>query len=160
MRPVSIIRVYNLVNPKGTKLQLRLARIHPDDCEQYCPDSGYRWSFLGKEIPMPVRSGCWFNGFPESVMLDWLKGNGWALHTVVNMANGKAEVFELPNGNEPTCKGDKEIPSTVEDALDCAVRLLWNEDMKLKAGRLYRHIKGGTLGEAATAIREIVDQRV
>lgn len=162
MREIKTLRVYNLVNAKGNKLRLNFGLINgPIDeypIDDY--DKGYRWSFEGHNIPMPVRSGYWFNGFPESVMLDWLKGNGWALHTVVNMMTGTAKVCELLFVDDAPSKGNETIPVAVESALIHAVRLLWSNNLKVKAASLYRHIKGGTLYEATEAVREIVDQQV
>lgn len=58
-RKIKTLKVYNLVNSQGIKLQLRLGVIteglrieHP----AHIADKGYRWSFIGKNIPMPVRS--------------------------------------------------------------------------------------------------------
>ena len=101
MKKPKVIRVYNLVDCKGNKLRLELGLISVDrESISYDPimhgDSGYRWRFIGKQIPMPVRSMCWFNGFPEPIMISWLKGNGWFPHTRVEMCSGYAEVFELP----------------------------------------------------------------
>lgn len=161
MREIKTLLVYNLVDSKGNKLRLNLGLIKGsiDEYPIDSADKGYRWSFEGHEIPMPIRSGYWFNGFPVSVMLDWLKGNGWALHTVVNMAIGTAQVYELPFSDD-SCNGNEEFSFTVESALDHAVRLLWEKGHKLKAASLYRHIKGGTLYEAHEAVKEIVDQQV
>lgn len=101
MENIRIIRVYNLVNCKGNRLQLELGIIRnfrEENC--YDPssngDCGYRWRFCGKNIPMPVRSRTWFNGFPEPIMISWLKGNGWFPRTRVEMCDGYAEVFDLP----------------------------------------------------------------
>lgn len=94
---IDICYVFNLLDSNGTKLQLRLGRIKYS--EDYLPDKGFRWSFVGPKIPMPVRAYTWFNGFPENIMLDWLKGNGWALRSRVEMSTGKATVYELPTSN-------------------------------------------------------------
>lgn len=116
MRNVKVLKVYNLVNAKGNKLQLRLGVLNSmkgDVCIASA-DHGYRWSFIGEEIPMPVRSMTWFNGFPENIMLDWLKGNGWALRASVDMNTGKATVYELPKAEEPS-KGNN-IPELEKEA--------------------------------------------
>ena len=100
LKEVKIIRVYNLVNTKGKRLQLRLCVLHPDDREKFCGDTGYRWSFLGTEIPMPVRAGTWFNGFPADTMTMWLAEQGWYVVTEVDMTSGKAKVCGLPEPEE------------------------------------------------------------
>lgn len=102
MRDVKVCRVYNLVDNKGNKLQLRLGVLknRKDDICISNADKGYRWSFIGEHIPMPVRSMTWFNGFPEEVMLNWLKGNGWYPQSCVDMYCGKCRVYELPKAEE------------------------------------------------------------
>lgn len=99
MEKVKTFRVYNLLNANGDRLRLRLGYIVPESGRPYNEDSCFRWSFDGKHIPMPVRSRTWFNGFPEPIMLSWLKGNGWYPHAMVDMGSGYAKVFELPKGN-------------------------------------------------------------
>jgi hypothetical protein len=100
MENIHIIRVYNLVNPKGKRLQLRLGYIRKFNDIPTDGDTGYRWSFLGREIPMPVRNGTWFNGFPEATMLLWLAEQEWCVETKVDMATGKATTYALPEPAE------------------------------------------------------------
>lgn len=100
MENINIIRVYNLVNPKGTRLQLRLGHIRKFNGIPTDGDTGYRWSFLGREIPMPVRNGTWFNGFPADTMLLWLAEHEWNVETEVDMATGKAKAYALPEPAE------------------------------------------------------------
>ena len=110
---IAIIRTYNLVNTNGNKLQLQLgldvevnANFRNGD-----PDKGYRWSFIGTSIPMPVRSGTWFNGFPERTMLEWLAEHGWVCSTIVNMNTGKATVYAIDFSECGTkAKADDWIP--------------------------------------------------
>lgn len=98
MRNVKVIKVYNLVNSKGNKLRLRLGELKSrDDAFVSSADQGLRWSFIGANIPMPVRSSTWFNGFPEHIMLEWLKGNGWYVQTCVDMCDGRARVYNVPS---------------------------------------------------------------
>lgn len=96
LEEIKIIRMYNLVNPKGKRLQLRLGVMQLEPQEKYYGDTGYRWSFLGREIPMPVRNGTWFNGFPHDTMMLWLAEHEWHVETEVNMLSGKAKVYGLP----------------------------------------------------------------
>lgn len=96
MENVKTFRVYNLLSANGERLRLCLGYIVNDPGYTYNGDIGFRWRFNGKNIPMPVRSNTWFNGFPEPIMLNWLNGNGWYLHTRVELNSGYAEVFELP----------------------------------------------------------------
>lgn len=97
MKEITAIRTYNLVNAKGACLQLILGRYNRTNNEHVVgPDRGFRWKFYGTAIPMPVRSGTWFNGFPELDMLAWLNANDWYVRTSVDMTSGKAKVWDLP----------------------------------------------------------------
>lgn len=156
MKNVKTIKVYNLVDSKGNKLRLDLGVTDSpqDDYLFTSKDKGYRWRFVGYKIPMPVRSMCWFNGFPEDVMLDWLKGNGWYVRTRVDMCSGRANVYELPDeshkGNE--CFARKEEDETAF----CAVVRQLNRDGKMvTATRLYRYANGGDMRDAYHAVMEI-----
>ena len=151
MENMETIRCYNLVNDKGNALQLELGLGNQTQNEYPYEekDNGYRWRFWGCNIPMPVRSGYWFNGFPESIMLDWLKGNGWYVQTRVNMQNGRAKVYELPKGNE-------EVRSQDVDAFHSVIRELIQSGKRLTAVRVYRYAhRDATLKVADKAVREI-----
>ena len=154
---IDILRTYNLVNSKGNKLRLYLGRIEGSD--DYFGDKGFRWCFVGSRIPMPVRSGTWFNGFPEHIMLDWLKGNGWALHVSVTMSTCVATVCDLPD-DEPS-KGNENpytglIRYTADERAFCEViRDLVKSGKRIQADRLYRYANGCDLKDAVRAVREI-----
>lgn len=105
---MNVLKVYNLRNPNGDALTLRLGYDTKLSESTGDKDAGLRWSFEGKHIPMPVRANTWFNGFPEPVMLNWLKGAGWALRCVVDMPSGKATVYDLPTA--PVAKETDWIP--------------------------------------------------
>lgn len=98
MEKFKTIRVYNLVNSKGNQLQLVLGRtdVQRDGGPWSSADNGYRWRFIGRKIPMPVRSMYWFNGFPADTMLLWLAEHDWYVETEVDMNTGKAKAFGLP----------------------------------------------------------------
>lgn len=100
MEPI-IHCIYGYINPNGDTLQLRLGRIKPEKRNHDDKDTGYRWSFVGKKIPMPVWSGDWFKGHPEPIMTEWLmKHGGWAKAFMVDMVTNKTEVYELPKAND------------------------------------------------------------
>ena len=130
---VTALVCFNLVNANGVKLRLYLGR---DEGYADCygnPDKGFRWSFVGSKIPMPVRAYTWFNGFPENTMLDWLKGNGWALRSRVEMGTGKATIYELPKADEPS-KGNN-IPElkkevSAQEAYNAAISVALENAMK------------------------------
>lgn len=137
MRNVNVLKVYNLVDSKGNKLRLRLGELRSrDDICVSSADKGYRWSFIGDNIPMPVRSLTWFNGFPEATMLDWLKGNGWYPQTCVDLNSGYAKVYDLPKGNEIS----DHIVVGGENALNRAIKLLCDGGSVLTAVQLYRYV--------------------
>lgn len=166
MRKINVLRTYNLVNNKGDKLQLQQGFITEGlrDELPYClADKGYRWRFIGTKIPMPVRSMYWFNGFEESIMLDWLKGNGWYPRTRVEMNSGKTYVYELPfhdesnKGNESPTKVQltEEAIRRGEVSLKAAVRLLCEQGSILSAIALYRYVHSCSLVEAKHAVDNI-----
>ena len=166
MSEIKVITAYNLVNANGTKLQLRLGvtRYGGRNGSISNGDECFRWSFNGKEIPMPVRSGYWFSGFPEHVMMNWLKGNGWALRSRVDMATGKATVYELPSVEEPSKGNEKSIADypaldpTEKCIFDYVIRYLADGEKKAIAARLYRYVHGGTLRNAYDAVQLIITE--
>ncbi len=161
---VDILRTYNLVNSNGNKLRLYLGRIEESD--DYFGDKGFRWCFVGNRIPMPVRSGTWFNGFPEHIMLDWLKGNGWALHTSVSTNTGIVTVYELPFYDEPSKGNEKSIDAYQmsdhaaelnKEAFEEAIRIMYSDRGKVAAIRLYRYAHPCLLCDANRAVDAILD---
>jgi hypothetical protein len=160
MRNVKVLRVYNLVDSKGNKLQLRLGALQSryDDVCISSADKGYRWSFIGENIPMPVRSGYWFNGFQEATMMNWLMDNGWHPHTCVDMHSGKTRVYELPKGNEdptPAYELSKAAISGGKRAMEDAIKMLCNNGYVLKAVALYRYVNHSSLVDAKNAVDAI-----
>ena len=161
MRNIKIVRVYNLVNSKGNKLMLELGVITDglrDEIPYFRADKGYRWRFIGRNIPMPVRSLCWFNGFPEDIMLDWLKGNGWYPQTRVEMSNGYAHVYELPKGDEEDISILPERYEHEECVFRDVIRDLVSNGNKMRAACLYRYANGGDIYAARDAVREICEE--
>ena len=152
MEKVNTLRVYNLLDANGNKLLLRLGYTVDERGTPTNGNAGWRWSFEGKHIPMPVRSRTWFCGFPEQTMVSWLKGNGWYVRARVDMGCGQAEVYELPKANE------NQIDAMVDKAVIRAVKLLWCNGNHINAIHLYSHIYGGTLDEAQVAVKGIVDR--
>ena len=157
MRDIKVLRVYNLVDSKGNKLQLRLGILRNRNSEVCISnaDKGYRWSFVGDNIPMPVRSMYWFNGFEESIMLDWLKGNGWYPHTRVEMSNSRVTVYELPKGNEDS---GHRCSAADEAVFKSVIRDLTRNGNKIEAVRIYKYAHGGTLKSAVDAVNVIITE--
>lgn len=157
---ITTLVCFNLVNADGVKLRLYLGR---DEGYADCygnPDKGFRWSFVGTRIPMPVRAYTWFNGFPENIMLEWLKGNGWALHSRVEMGTGKATIYELPKEEKPS-KGNEtyELPihaiHSGERALKDAVLWMYGNGDRINAISLYRYVHPTCLLAAKDAVDAI-----
>ena len=157
MENMEVLKVYNLVNSKGNGLQLELGHgtCTIDEHPKEINDNGYRWRFFGCDIPMPVRAGYWFNGFTESVMLDWLKGNGWYPRTKVNMRTGHAVVFELPKGNEEDVRILPERNEHEECVFRDTIIDLCRNGKMMRAAALYRYANGGEIREAYHAVKEI-----
>ena len=158
MEKITTLKVYNLLDSKGNKLQLKLGHIDNFN-PTYHGERGYRWSFIGHNIPMPVRNGTWFNGFPEHIMIEWLNRNDWYVQTIVNMVTGKANVFDLLNGNDDL---NVEIIFDRYEADEKAfcelIRELIHNNRRVSACRLYRYANGGDLHDADKAIREICNE--
>ena len=160
MSEIKVIKVYNLVNANGTKLQLRLGLMKNMTSDGFAVngDEGMRWSFIGREIPMPVRSSYWFNGFPEEVMMNWLMDHGWALQTKVDMESGKAIIFnkmpEAPKGNKNPSLPDKQW----EYSFKRIIRKMVANGNKADAIMVYRYAHGGNLRNANDAINIIVTE--
>ena len=140
MENANIIKVYNLVDSKGNALLLLLG---------VAPSNGkhaLRWSFIGHAIPMPVRSGTWFNGFPADVMLEWLNANGWYVRTEVNMTTGKASVYELPEPAAP--KGNEKVFNRV-------IARMCRNGQKATAALIYQYAHSCSISEAIRAVDDI-----
>ena len=136
MSEIKVIKVYNLVNAKGNKLQLRLGFIDKADHRCGNKDTGLRWSFVGSKIPMPVRNGTRFNGFPADTMLLWLAENDWYVVTEVEMTTGKAKVRGLP---EPEEEYTDEQFANDEIAFNCVLQEMNSKGRFGTAVQLYSY---------------------
>lgn len=117
-----------------------------------------RFRFMGKRIPMPVRSGTWFSGISVREMIDWLADNGYVLLAIFDLQSGFARVCELnikhlSKGNE-----DSLADTFGERALRVSIKLLLQNNERVKAINLYRYAKGCGIDEANRAVREIIDE--
>lgn len=156
---MKVLKCFNLVDKDGTPLRLNLGVLE-DTCDLLSSnDKGYRWRFLGSNIPMPVRNGTWFNGFQEATMMNWLMGHGWALVTKVDMLTGRAYVYNLPKGNEEPVTSECDIHNVRDRAaFEDSIRYLVDNGKRITATKMYRYTHGGTLHEAHMAVREICDE--
>lgn len=154
MEDIKIVRVYNLVNANGDKLQLRLGilqrtREHGIVTPEY---NGWRWSFAGNKIPMPVRSRTWFNGFPKEIMLPWLNEYGWFVETEVLMTTGEAKTYELPEPNEEYLATD--LVKDEEEFFDL-VREMFHNGKRIEAMHLCRYVHEVGTKEACSILHNI-----
>lgn len=105
-------------------------------------------------------------------MLDWLKKNGWAVHTRVEMNGGRTKVYELPFVDEAPSKGN-EKPSAADlysanlypalgsldrPAFERVIRDMVGKGNKATAARLYRYAHGGPLHNAIEAVNVIITE--
>ena len=156
---IDTLKVYNLVNSSGEKLQLFFGRIKDHYIDNGCGrDTGFRWSFVGTNIPMPIRNGTWFNGLPVDIMMQWLNAHGWYVRSCANMYNGKVDVYELPDGldENETYELSEHAIAMGEDALRVAIHELCNNGNKLRAIKLYRYVHPSSLVDAKTAVEAII----
>lgn len=131
---IRTIAVYNLVDLKGSQLQLRLGYVQGELLSH--ENAGWRWSFEGTKIPMPVRSRTWFCGFPEKTMLNWLAEHGWFVRTKVDMASGRTVVYDLPDPEEEYPDWQFEADKAEFNQL---LADLYMNGKSLKAIHLYRY---------------------
>ena len=159
---IKIIKVYNLVNANGTRLQLRLGDEVGYKCRRNVNES-LRWSFIGTKIPMPVRKGTWFNGFSVDTMLRWLVEQGWHVRTVVDPNTCKADVYDMPDDDEEESEAIElfdvsDIPACgglEQGVIEEAVRILYRCNRRLTAVKLYRFAYKCGLREAKEAVESI-----
>lgn len=157
MKNIEITKVYNLVNANGDKLQLRYGKLMARGNEfrallTSSEDMGLRWSFVGKKIPMPVRSRTWFNGFPKEIMIQWLNEQGWFVATEVLMTTGEAKTYELPEPNEEYLATD--LVKDEEEFFDL-VREMCRDGKALEAMHLCRYVHEVGTKEACSILHNI-----
>lgn len=154
MKNIEIIKVYNLVNANGDKLQLRYGKLMARANELFTSseDMGLRWSFAGKKIPMPVRSRTWFNGFPKEIMIQWLNEQGWFVATEVLMTTGEAKAYELPEPEEEYLITD--LVKDEEEFFDL-VREMFRNGKRIEAMHLCRYVHEVGTKEACSILHNI-----
>ncbi len=145
------LKAYNLINPNGDEVQLHLGRLKNPKDFNGDKDTGFRWMFTGKKIPMPVWSGDWFKGHPEATMLNWLKENGgWAVHAIWNVTANKLSFFDLPSAPED----DRDYLLIKE-----AIRAYYEDQNFCECAKLYRMLTGETCITASmNAIEHILSK--
>lgn len=156
MEIVTPITCYNLRDPKGNKLELQYGRVTDDNKNFRMTATAQRWRFFGKRIPMPVRSGTWFQGLSVTEMLEWLRREGWCLESKVAIGTGFATVYKLPD--TPDDNGNKKATGyryIYENNFKDAIRLLCNKGYTNAAIRAYQYAHDCCTSEAHKAVMEI-----
>lgn len=156
MEIVKPIICYNLRDPKGNKLELRYGRLLNDDGSILQGTIAQRWSFVGKRIPMPVRSHTWFQGLSSTEMLEWLRREGWCLESRVVIGTGSATIYKLPDkANEETTSlgGYREA---YEKRFKDAIKFIAVNGTDVWAVRVYQYAHDCDVLEARKAVREII----
>ena len=164
---IKLIKTILFRDSNGNNLRLTLGKI--EDMEAYgTDDKGFRWRFVGPKIPMPIRSYEWFKGFPEEVMVTWVKSQGYKVVAVTNHVTGSVYVVK---GNEATAttavnpdddgKGNEPYELTEQairngnETLTEAIKLLCSQGAVLKAISLYRLVHPCGLKDAKEAVDKI-----
>lgn len=145
---IKLIHTILFRDSNGNDLRLTLGKI--EDMEAYgADDKGFRWRFVGPKIPMPIRSYEWFNGFPEDVMVSWVKSQGYEIVASTNHVTGFVYVAkgnkipkapkepEAPKGNEPVT-----VKYVVDDGCN-SYHSLSIYDNFADANRYFQNIRAG-----------------
>lgn len=161
MSEPNLLQIYGFVNPNGETLQLRLGSIRNELTrkEAESGDTGLRWSFVGKKIPMPVWSGDWFKGHPEPIMTKWLMENGgWAKKFMVDLVANKTEVYDLPKTPIEETEFMEALKEADERLIKKAIRSYFNGDNLPSTMRLWELLTGETCHvKTLHAVKEILD---
>lgn len=95
MEKVKALVSYNLRHSvSGTTLMMQYGRVSDDYGNVINSTAAQRWRFIGRQIPIPVRCGTWFQGISATEMLDWLYREGWILESRVDIGSGYARVYK------------------------------------------------------------------
>ena len=152
MENVKALVSYNLRHTaNGDRLMMQYGRLWEAVVGVDCAETAQRWRFFGQQIPMPVRSGTWFQGFSANEMLEWLRREGWTLETKVIIGTGHATVYKKPVSDIP--------PLTVgKTAFEGTVCDLVQAGAKATAYFMWQYVHGGSLLQAKQAVEALVDK--
>lgn len=172
---IKLIRTTLFRDRNGNDLRLDLGKIEDMEASNRFmgfvnnDDRGFRWRFVGRNIPMPIRSYEWFNGFPDYIMEPWIKSQGYEMVASTNHVTGSVYVVkgneipcvseefvvtEAPKGNEPYKLTEQAIHNG-NRALAEAIKLLCSNGGVLLAISLYRLVHPCCLKDAKEAVDAI-----
>lgn len=159
MEKVKALVSYNLRHSdKPAMLMMQYGRVSDDYGNVINSTTAQRWRFFGPQIPMPVRSGTWFQGFSADEMLEWLRREGWTLETKVTIGTGYATIYK---GNESSAYNDPiNVPPLTrgKDSFERVIRELIQDGRKPTAYLMWRYAHGGSLAQAKSAVKALVDK--
>lgn len=158
MEEVKALRSYNLLNEFGHHLTLQYGRCVDLDGNIMNANSAQRWRFFGSKIPMPVRSGTWFQGLSTREMLDWLKNAGWLPETMVILPSGCATVYKVNLEPEYEIRDFDSLCPTDKRKCNEAVLYLMHHNQFSTAYVLYRVLHNCSLSVAAQSVKAMLDK--
>ena len=163
---IKLIRTILFRDPNGNDLRLTLGKIkNKEEYNQFMgfannDDRGFRWRFVGQKIPMPIRSYEWFNGFPEYVMVPWVKSHGYNVVACTNHITGAVYVVK-GNTPEPSKANAPKLTTAQEahsNAISPAVQQYMAEIKKAKDnGMTSCYISSGFGKPPVEAIQTLLD---
>lgn len=145
MENIKKIRAFYYKDNQGNKLTMFYGRLF--DSAFNCisgTNNAQRWCFTGNKIPMPVRSGTWFQGFGYNEMNRFVESTGYHLVMTVNLIHGT--VWKCP-----------ELEFTPDiDTIKHRIKRLYTGSNKLSLIRLYKEATGCNLSEANDVVTELL----
>lgn len=106
---VKLVKAYGFTNEANESLTLQLGRLMDENGNTMPCQEAQRWRFIGRNIPMPVRSGTWFEGMSFGTMRNWLENRGWQLQSSVSFITGSFTIFQRGNKNYDSQKKNENI---------------------------------------------------
>lgn len=159
MEKVKALVSYNLRHSdKPARLMMQYGRVSDDYGNVINSTAAQRWRFFGPQIPMPVRSGTWFQGFSADEMLEWLRREGWMLETKVIIGTGYAAIY---NENKSSAYDDViNVPPLAKgkESFERVICELVRDGRKATAYFMWRYAHGGSLAQAKSAVEALVDK--
>lgn len=141
---VKALTSFAFVNEKKQDLTLIYGRIVDENGKENPSITAQRWSLVGLNIPFPVRSGTWFEGFAIDVMLEYLKRNGWTFCSYTSLKGGKTYVVDSVKAAKPVIDNIKKeqaaepVKKETEEELNAKIVKLLKDGYRIKAIMTYK----------------------
>ena len=91
---IYLITAHHFINAANESLTLNIGRLTDETGEPVRSALAIRYCLTGRHIPMPVRSGTWFESVSFPVMKKWLKDNGWQMISEYSFITQKFYTFQ------------------------------------------------------------------